>query len=335
MKHALKPTVLVTGANGFLGSHVVRQLLLAQYRVKAFVLKGTPIQTLTGLDVEIFYGDLLNRDDLKLAIADCKYVIHTAANTDVWPSKNPISWKINYELVTLLSDVIASASILKFIHIGTANSFGYGSLKHPGNETTPFNPNVALFDYISSKKAAQDYLLKRATGSNPLPVVILNPTFMIGEADTKPGSGAMIVSILNGKVPGYTQGGRSFAPVKDVAKAAVLALTKGQVGSCYIVGGHNLTYRSFFNLVTQMAAKPSINRYIPTFLAVTIAFFIETLAVLRKQKPGLSVKMAKLSGQGHYYDSSKAIQELGYQITSLDVAVKEAIAYFKFNGYLK
>lgn len=328
-------TVLVTGANGFLGSHIVKQLINSQYHVKAFVLTGTSTKNLDGLNVEIVVGDLLSKVDLEKAIIGCQYVIHTAAITDVWPTKSTLSWKINYQLIKILADVIRSSSIEKFIHIGTANSFGFGSITQPGNETSPFNKSVALFDYILSKKAAQDFLLKQVNIHPPLPVVILNPTFMIGEADTKPGSGAMILSLLHRKVPGYARGGRSFAPVKDVARAAVLALEKGRIGSCYIVGGHNLSYQHFFQMVGRVANVKAPRRYVPTFFAITIAFFIELFAKLKSQKPVLTVKMAALSGQGHYYDSAKAIQELGYQMTSLETAIQEAVTWFKANGYVK
>jgi dihydroflavonol-4-reductase len=323
--------VLVTGANGFLGSHIVRLLIESGYEVRAFILKGTPLINLSGLQYEKYEGDLLNRDDIESALDGCDYVIHTAAITDVWPSKCPLSWKINLDLVELLVDAIKKKPIKKLVHVGTANSFGFGSKDHPGEEETPFNSGKYGLDYINSKKAAQDYLLAEAK-ENKLPVVIVNPTFMIGENDSKPGSGEMIISVMRRKVPGYSAGGRSFAAVKDVARACVSAIDKGQVGECYIAGGINLNYKEFFALIGKLTnVKPPRVR-IPRFVAIIFAALIEVVAKLRKKKPLLTRTMAKISGDGHYYSSNKAMRELGYVQTGLEKALNEAIAYYRNNG---
>ena len=275
----------------------------------------------------------MNIDDIKRALEGCDYVIHTAAITDVWPSKGPLYWNINLELVKLLVDAIKKKPIKKLIHVGTANSFGFGSKQQPGSEETPFNSGKYGLDYINSKKAAQDYLLKEAR-DNKLPVVIINPTFMIGENDSKPGSGAMIISVMKRKVPGYSSGGRCFAAVKDVARACVNAIELGQVGACYITGGTNLNYREFFTLVGKLTNVKPPQVMIPKFLAIIFATLIELFAKLRKKKPLLTRTMAKISGDGHYYSSSKAMRELGYVQTGLEKALSEAIAYYQEHGYL-
>ena len=325
--------VLVTGANGFLGSHVVRALLKEGYEVKAFILKGTSLDNLNGLSFEKYEGNLLNPLDIDNALDTCDYIIHTAAVTDVWPTKNELSWKINLELVKLLVEAIKKNGIKRLVHVGTANSFGFGTKQEPGNENTPFNSGKYGLDYITSKKVAQDFLLDEAK-NNGLPVVIVNPTFMIGENDAKPGSGEMIISIINRKVPGYSAGGRCFAAVKDVAAACVGALEKGEVGDCYILGGSNLNYKEFFNLVANMAGVKAPKLKIPKFLAIVFASLIELIAKIRKKKPMLKKAMATIFGDGHYYSSAKAIEKLGYVQTKLETALSEAIAWYRQHGYL-
>ncbi len=327
--------VLVTGANGFLGSHIVQNLLSRDYEVRAFILKGTSLETIAGLPCEIYEGDLLNRDDLKASMNTCDYLIHTAAITDVWPTKNKLSWKLNYELVVQLAEIVRQQGIKKYVHVGTANSFGFGSKTNPGFEEMPFNSEKYGLDYINSKKVAQDYLLKEAQKEKPLPVIIINPTFMIGENDTKPGPGEMIISVIKGKVPGYAKGGRSFAAVKDVAVATVNALEQGVIGECYITGGTNLNYQEFFGLIGKLANVKAPKRKIPTWFALTFAAIIEGWAKLRKKKPLLTVTMAKISGDGHYYSSSKAIKQLGYIQTPVEVALSEAIKWYETHGYIQ
>jgi dihydroflavonol-4-reductase len=329
-----KMKVLVTGGNGFLGSHIVRILLEEGYEVRAFILKGTPRDTIAGIACEIYEGNLLIPQDIENALEGCDYLIHTAAITDVWPTKNPFSWKINYELVKNIASIVQKKGIKKYIHVGTANSFGFGSPNEPGNEEKPFNSGKYGLDYITSKKAAQDFLLGEAKKENGLPVIIINPTFMIGENDTKPGPGEMIISIIKQKVPGYSAGGRSFASVKDVARACVNAIDEGRVGECYITGGTNLNYKQFFTLVAEKAGVKPPKVFIPTFLAVIFASLMQLIGKIKKKKPLLSVTMAKMSGDGHYYSSSKAERDLGYVQTGLDKALTEAVEWYKAHGYL-
>lgn len=326
--------VLVTGANGFLGSHIVRVLLEKEYEVKAFIMKGTTENTLQGLTYEVFYGNLLNSEDISSAIQNCDYIIHTAAITDMWPSKNEFSWKLNFEVVKEIAKAVKMNQIQKFIHVGTANSFGYGSKEYPGNEKSEFNSGVYGLDYIDSKKAAQDFLLQKHS-ENKLPVVIINPTFMIGEYDAKPGPGEMILPVITGKVPGFAAGGRCFAYVKDVAYGCVNAITKGKIGECYITGGQNMNYKEFFGLISDIAAVKKLKMKIPTFVAVFFAALVEIFAKIGKKKPMLTRTMAKIAGDGHYYSSSKAIRELELPQTDIKIALERAIEWYKLNGYIQ
>jgi len=326
--------VLVTGANGFLGSHVVRILLEQGFDVKAFILNGTTEENLEGLNYESFYGDLLKSEDIFHALETCDYVIHTAGITDVWPTKNQLSWKINFEVVKHLANAVSQQSIKRFVHVGTASSFGYGTLEAPGTEESECKCSEYGLDYIDSKKAAQDFLLEEAL-NNQLPVIIVNPTFMIGEHDSRIGTGEMILSVINGEVPGYAAGGRCFAAVKDVAHACVNALTKGNIGEYYIAGGTNLCYKDFFELVAQIGGVKSPRLKIPGWLEIGVAAILELIAKIRKRKPKLTVTMAKISKDGHYFSSQKAIRELDLPQTELKKALQEAISWYGKHGYIK
>ncbi len=325
--------VLVTGANGFLGSHVVRTLNDKGYQVKAFILKGSSIENLQGLSYEKFEGDLLKFEDINQAMHDCDVMIHTAAMTDIWPNRNPKLWQINYDVIKNIAFLAKQNHLEKLIHVGTANSFGYGSKEHPGTELSPYHSSIYELDYMDSKKAAQDYLLEES--KHGLPVVIINPTFMIGENDSKPGSGQMIISIINQNVPGYAKGGRCFAPVKDVANAIVNAIDLGEVGQCYITGGKNLTYHEFFHMISQMTKVKEPKIKFPYMLSVIAACMMQIKAYFSHRKPKLTIAMAKISRDGHYYSSDKAIKDLNYQMTDLEVALQEAIHWYETNGYIK
>lgn len=326
--------VLVTGANGFLGCHVVEALVNAGYDVRAFILDGTSEKSLQGLRYETCSGNLLNPFDVEKALVSCDYLVHTAAVTDVWPTKNPSAWKINVEVVQRLVEAMKNHPIKKCVYVGTANSFGFGTLEHPGTEEDAFNSGRYGLDYILSKKAAQTYLLEQAI-KNPLPVVIVNPTFMIGDKDMKPGSGELILSVIRGQLPGCASGGRCFAPVKDVAQGCVEALKKGRVGECYILGGRNLSYRDFFNMIGDIAGIKAPKRILPKPWILFAGALLEMVSKIFKKKPKLTLAIAKICSDTHYYSSEKAIRELGYTQSEIKTALQEAIHWYREQGYLK
>ena len=242
--------VLVTGADGMLGSHICRELLARNYQVRALVQQGRTADTIDDLKLERYLGDILNFQDLKRSLSGCDVVIHTAASTQIWPPRSPMIWKINYEGTVKVAKAVLELDLEKFIHIGTANSFGPGSKADPGDEDTDYADFIYNLDYQDSKHAAQVYLLNLVKTDN-LPVCIINPSFMFGAYDSKPGSGAMIISIYQGKLIGYTSGGRSYIAAKDVATCAVNALTRGKIGECYLAAGANLNYQEVFELIAK------------------------------------------------------------------------------------
>ncbi len=324
--------VLLTGADGFLGSHILRYLLERGYEVKAFLQESRDHSTIRGLKYESFYGDILNISDIETAVKDCDIVIHTVAITDVWPNRNKACWEVNYEAVRNLSEAVKKYHIKKLIHIGTANSFGYGSIESPGTEDHPYNFGKYGLDYMDTKKAAQDYLLNEHK-ENGLPVVIINPTFMIGEYDTKPGSGEMVLAIMNQRVPSYTNGGRCVVYVGDVAVAAVNAISKGEPGECYIAGGENLCYKEFFNIIAEYSGVRAPKLKFPFPVMLMMGYLFETIGRLTKKDPLLSVNMIRISQDGHYYSSSKAIEKLCMPQTDIETSVKLIVDWFYENNY--
>src|ERR1041384_5868952 len=189
MKHPRK-TVFLTGANGLLGSHITRELLSKNYLVKAFIETGKQPSTLENLEGLTFvYGNILNRKEVIAASENCDYIIHAAASTAVMPARSQIINEINISGTQNIINASITNRVKRLIYIGSANTFGYGTLQDPGNETVPFCGDKFGLDYIDSKHEAHRRVLN-AVRYNNLPAVILCPTFMLGKYDSKPGSGA-------------------------------------------------------------------------------------------------------------------------------------------------
>ncbi|MFT5513140.1 MAG: dihydroflavonol-4-reductase [Bacteroidia bacterium] len=325
--------IFVTGADGLLGNNMVRLLLDAGYTVKVFIQSGKDLGYLKGLTVEASYGDLLNYQELHDAMQGADVVINAAAVTDTWPNTGHLYWKVNVDGVENVIKAVKSLGIKRLIHIGTANSFGPGDINQPGNELDPFSGEKYGLDYITSKYKAQEIILKE-TRENGLPALIVNPTFMIGPYDVKPSSGKMIISVIKGKVPGYSTGGRNFVYVKDVAQAIVNSVEKGRIGECYIAAGVNLTYQDMFGKIAGLFdVKPPTLR-IPRFAVLIYGGILSIIGKITRKEQVISYPLAVISNEFHYYSNAKAVEELGMPETDIEFAIKEAVSWFKEEKYL-
>lgn len=326
--------VLVTGADGFLGNNIVRELLDRKIEVRAFVQNKSPIKTLDNLPIDKLYGDILNEIEVEEAAIGCDYIIHAAANTSIWPQRSEVIWKVNHQGTLNVIHAALKRNVKRLVSIGTANSFGNGTLDNPGDENSPFSAGIYGLDYIDSKLEAQKAIIK-SVNEEGLDAVILNPTFMLGPFDTKPSSGALLLALFNKEVPGYTAGGKNFVYIKDVAIAACNALTKGKKGECYIMANENLSYKSFNKLVAKSFKIKPPKWFIPTPFILLFGLLSQTWAKLTNTTPKVSLAVARLSLITNYYTSAKAIRELNMPQTPIKQAVEEAFDWFKQNGYLE
>ena len=325
--------MIVTGADGFLGSNIVRELLNREYTVYGFIENGKNELTLEGLPLKLFNGDLCNSENLIPLFQECDYIIHTAGLTSMWPSKSKKIWNVNYHAVKHLVKLSKKYEIKRFIHISTANSFGYGPKSNPGNEDEPYSVGRFGFDYNDSKYKAQEYLIQESRTHN-FPAIILNPTYMLGPYDSCNGSNRMILEIYFNKLPGYSPGGRNYVSVKDVAKAAVNAIDQGRLGECYIIGNRNMSYKEVFRTIAETLDVPAPRLSIPKSLAIAYGAWNVLRSWLTGNQPRFTWKMARIASVECYYTPQKAINELNLTLTSIEEAIMESYIWFKEKGHI-
>ncbi len=315
-----------------LGSNLVRELIQRDHQVRAFLLPNSPAKTLDGLDIEITYGNILDAQQLTEASVNCDAIIHTAANTNIWPNRSEIVRRVNVDGTRNVIEASLQNDIKKLVYVGTANSFGFGSKADPGNENKPYQSTKYGLDYMDSKYEAQQIILT-AVKNNGLPASIINPTFMWGPYDSKPGAGAMILAIYNRKVPAFAPGGRNYIYVKDVVVAIANALTKGKNGECYIAGHHNMNYKEAFTKIASVVnvKPPAIS--IPGFVTKAYGWMGSTISNITGKAPIVSYSMAQISCDNHYFSAAKAVKELDMPQTDIEVAIKECFLWLKENGY--
>ncbi len=311
--------VLVTGATGLLGANIVEQLNFRGYDVRIFARKTSKFNALAGLNYEVFVGDLNNENDLTKALQSCGYVIHAAALTALSPVSYDKFYKTNVEATKLLADLAQKFEVKRFVYVSTANCFTNGTLEHPGDEATGFMPWLKKSNYAYTKYLAQKYVLEKARQG--FAAIVVAPTFLIGPRDIKPSSGRLIEYILRNKIVFYPAGGKSFIDVRFAAEAIVNALESGRVGETYLLAGQNLTYKQFYNLVTQVANLQRIKLGVPRLLLTGIGYIAEFLKYLGI-KTAFDSTSARLLTLDNYFTNKKARSELSLKQTDTAAAIK-------------
>ena len=325
--------VLLTGADGVLGNNLVRELLSRNYKVSVMLLnEQLPTLGLNGLPVQRYFGNILDRSVVANAISGHDMVIHAAASTQVYPARDSIIHEVNVTGTSHVIEACLKHKVKRLIHIGTANSFAPGCKQKPGNENGRYNGFKYGLDYIDSKHEAQNLVLNAIT-TKGLNAVIVNPTFIIGPYDTKPSSGALILALFHKKIPVYTHGSKTYVAVKDAAVAIVNSITLGQVGECYILGNHNLSYKEAFELMAETIGVSAPKFSLPSQIIKLYGIYNSWYAKISGRVPSVTKELAVLSCEHHCYSGEKARQQLHMPSTDMSIAVKECFEWFKQNGY--
>jgi dihydroflavonol-4-reductase len=326
--------IFVTGADGLLGSNLVRELISRGHAVRAFVQPGRQQKTLEGLSIEKAEGNLLMETDVISGSAGCDAIIHCAASTAVWPIRSEIINKVNIDGTKNIIKAVQQNNIQRLVYVGTANSFGFGSKEAPGIEGNPYKSATYGLDYMDSKYKAMLVVLEEVK-KNSLPAVVVNPTFMFGPYDSTPSSGAMIVALYKGKVPGYTAGGRNYLCAKDAGVAIANALTQGRVGECYILGNENLSYKEIFTKISNTIGVKPPALAIPSVFAKLYGHIGSLTGTITGKAPAVSYPLSRIASDEHYYSPAKARTELGLPQSPVETGIKESFEWLKENGYLK
>jgi len=335
------PRVLVTGANGFLGRHLVAELLHRGYPVRALVRPGgatsAALPPLPSLPIEVVEFDLAHvarQAAMAEVIAGCGAIIHAAALAQVNPARSRTVRAANLGGTEQAISLARTGGVGRFVYVGTANVFGYGTKAQPGNETRPYQGRRYGLDYMDSKRAATDRVLA-AVAREQLPAVLVHPTFMLGPGDARPTSGALLLELRAGRLPAYPPGGKNYVHVRDVAVATVNALTMGRVGESYILGNENLSYREAFTLMVKIMGVGPPRWPVPSLLATFYGAICDLQALFTGRPAQVNSAMTSVANDDHYFTSQKARHELSLPQTPITQAVAEAFAWFKTHGYVR
>lgn len=329
-----QPLSLVTGATGFVGAAVARHLLDNGHRVRVLRRADTDLRNLDGLDVEHAIGDLLDHDSLRAAVADCDYLFHVAADYRLWVPDPQRMHAINVDGTRALMQAALDAGVKRIVYTSTVAAIGLHADGTPSDEDTPVNPKDLIGAYKQTKYAAQQQV-KSMINAQQLPAVIVHPSTPVGPGDLKPTpTGRLIVEAARGKVPAFVDTGLNVVHVNDVAAGHLLALEHGQPGRQYILGSENLTLRE---LLTRLAGllerKPPAVR-LPANLVLPLAYISEAWArLVTNRAPLMTVTGVKLARKPMFFDSRRAMEELGYRPRPANDALHDALEWYQQHRY--
>jgi dihydroflavonol-4-reductase len=327
-------TVLVTGANGFMGSNIVRELIKDGADVRVTIRKDSDTRNIDDLDVETVFCDIRDKESVKSALKGCDTLYHTAAYFAHWAADKKLFYNINVEGTKILLEEALFQGLEKVVYTSTSNTIGSHGAGNFVKEDAEFNGWEAGDHYAISKYLAE--IEAKKICEKGLPLVIVNPTLVIGVRDRKPTpSGALIVDIANGDMPGYIEGAINVIDVEDVARGHIQAAQKGRIGERYLFGNENLYVGDFFKLIAEIAGVKPPKRKIPYRVALLLGYLFQVGARVTKKPPIVSVSQVRLGKMGEHFDCSKAVNELGLKQTPIKKTIEKAINWFRENGYIK
>ncbi|HKQ79074.1 MAG TPA: hopanoid-associated sugar epimerase [Blastocatellia bacterium] len=323
----------LTGATGFIGGNLARALLRDGHQVRALIRPKSDRRNITGLPIETAEGDLDNQHKLAEQVVGCDVVFHVAAHYSLWAKDRDSIYRANVEGTKNLLAAARDAGVRRFVHTSSVAAIGVPAQNTLGTEETGTTLEALVSDYKKSKYLAEQAALRAAREG--LDVVIVNPSTPIGARDVKPTpTGEIILRFLQDRMPAYVHTGLNLIDVEDVARGHILALRKGRTGERYILGNRNLSLKEMLEILAAITGKRAPRIALPHSIPLAVAFIDERILGRLGKKPQISFYAAQMSRKAMYYDSSKAVRELGLPQTSIETAIEKAVSWFEENGYV-
>ncbi len=282
--------------------------------MRLLVRKTSNLKNLEGIAGDTAVGDLAETESLKSAMVGVDAVVHVAADYRLWIPDPAAMYKSNVDGTRELLRIAREAGVPRVVYTSSVATMQFSTNGIVSNEDTPVKLADMLGHYKRSKFLAEQEAIKAAQAGQQ--VMILNPSSPIGSNDAKPTpTGRIFLDFLNGKFPAYMDTGLNLVDVSEVARAHVLALTKGTPGRRYILGGENLTLKQILDKMSAITGIPSPTVKIPFAVAATYAFFEEIITGrIRGKEPRATLEEVRMGRKKMYASSARAQQELGFRI---------------------
>jgi dihydroflavonol-4-reductase len=323
----------VTGATGFVGSHVARVLVERGAELRLLVRPGSDRRNIQELKADLVIGDLCDGASLKKAMAGCDVVFHVAADYRLWVRDPDQMYRSNVDGTRGILAAALVSGVRRVVHTSSVATTGFTSNGSPANEESPVALAQMIGHYKRSKFMAEEIALE--AGRSGMDVVVVNPTTPVGERDIKPTpTGRIIVDFLKKKFPAYVDTGLNLVDVAQCARGHYAALEKGRSGQRYILGGENLTLKQILDKLAVITGLPSPKIRVPYAVALATGVVDQVVTGhIRRREPRATIDAVRMGRKKMFVSSSKAERELGWETVPVDDALRRAVEWFKGNGY--
>ena len=324
----------ITGGTGLLGANIIRELLCRGHHVRALVRQGSDLRGIKGLNVELYVGDLSDEQNLYEGCKGFDYVIHAAAQTPGCFTNFSDFIDTNIKGTQNMVRAMERATINRMVYVSSCCAFGGGTKECPGTELSEFTGFRFNSGYINSKYLAQQWVLSEIEKKG-LPIVIVNPTIMIGPYDSHPSSGEIILKLIRQHIHYCPSGVKNFIDVRDAALGTCNALTRGIIGECYLLASQNLAFAEFYDKVNSIYGKTGSVISIPGFMLNTLGLTGNFISFLTQKNVTLKYSNSRQLTCESYFSGAKAARFLDLPQFPLDIAIRDALAWFTNNNYIK
>lgn len=323
----------VTGATGFVGSHVARVLAEQGADLRLLVRAGSDTRNIEGLNAERVIGDLRHPASIEQAMAGCDTVFHVAADYRLWVRDPDQMYQSNVEGTRAVLDAARKNRVRRVVHTSSVATMGFTSNGHLADEDSPVKLESMIGPYKRSKFMAEQLALK--AGASGMDVVVVNPTTPVGEQDIRPTpTGRIVVDFLKKKFPAYVDTGLNLVDVRECARGHLTALEKGKSGERYILGGENLTLKQILDKLAVITGLPSPKVRVPYAMALAAGVVDEMVTgrILGKE-PRATIDAVRMGRKKMFVSSAKAERDLGWNPSPVDGALRRAVEWFQTHEY--
>lgn len=326
---------LITGASGFIGSALARQLIAAGHDVRALVRPQSDCRNLAGLPLEVVYGDIRDRGSLDRGMKGCATLFHVAADYRLWVLRPDEIYETNVVGTRNVMLAAMHASIERIVYTSSVATLGMTLNGKLADEETPVSLHDMIGPYKRSKFMAEAEV-KRLADEHGLPVIIVNPSTPVGPRDVKPTpTGRIVVDAASGRMPAYVDTGLNLVHVDDVAIGHILALERGRTGERYILGASNLTLKEIFCTIARLVGRNPPKIRLPHAAVFPFACVSEVWArLVSRKEPRVPLNGVRLAKRKMFFSIEKARRSLGFDPGPVEEGLREAVDWFQQNGYL-
>lgn len=325
--------VLVTGASGFVGSWLVRELVRRGEEVRVLHRPSSSLAELQGVNFVSRLGDVTDLESLRDACQGVDTVFHLAGVVGYSRAMRPVMEDVNVGGTKKVIEAMQQSPRAKLVYMSSVVAVGASFDGTVLNESSPFNIHHLDLGYFETKKAAEDLVID-ACRRNRIEAVILNPSTIYGPGDARKGSRKTQLKVARGEFPFYTSGGVSIVSVHDVVAALLRARAAGRIGERYILSGENITIGDLFRKIAALAGVKPPKVYLPNAVVHALGKIGDAMEAIGKKGP-INSENAWTSTLYHWFDHSKAARDLGFKPRPADEALRESVEWMRENGLLK